>query len=166
MTTITRYGLAGMLLVVIASVLQFGLTYYQGRITTLQRDVAEITAVARQQQTTLDQIEVQRQAVAAIDIKYTKELADAKSENERLRADIANGTKRLQLNATCTKPVSKATGPASVPDDASPRYDAEFERNYLSLRERIGIATTQINGLQAYINNVCLMPRPESRNGS
>ncbi|PHZ29551.1 lysis protein, partial [Yersinia mollaretii] len=84
------------------------------------------------------------------------ELADAKSENERLRADIANGTKRLQLNATCTKPVSKTTGPASVTDDASPRYDAEFERNYLSLRERIGIATSQINGLQAYITNVCL----------
>ncbi|AXY35989.1 lysis protein [Yersinia pseudotuberculosis] len=130
-----------MLLVVIASVLQFGLTYYQGRITTLQRDVAEITAVARQQQTTLDQIEVQRQAVAAIDIKYTKELADAKSENERLRADIANGTKRLQLNATCSKPVPKTTGPASVPDDASARLTNAAERDYLSLRERIGIAT-------------------------
>ncbi|WP_049615559.1 lysis system i-spanin subunit Rz, partial [Yersinia pekkanenii] len=58
----------------------FGLTYYQSQTTKLKRDVAEITAVARQQQTTLDQIEVTRQAVAAIDIKYTKELADAKSE--------------------------------------------------------------------------------------
>ncbi|WP_222422451.1 lysis protein, partial [Yersinia ruckeri] len=26
----------------------------------------------------------------------------------------------------------------------------------LSLRERIGIATSQISGLQDYINNVCL----------
>lgn len=134
----------------------FGLTYYHYRVQSLNRDVAELSKVARQQQATLDQIEVQRQAVAAIDIKHTKELADAKSENERLRADIASGTKRLQLNATCTKPVSKTTGPASVPDDASPRYDAEFERNYLSLRERIGIATSQISGLQGYINNVCL----------
>ncbi|ELW8194492.1 lysis protein [Yersinia enterocolitica] len=114
------------------------------------------TALAKSKQDTIDQIETQRQAVAAIDIKYTKELADAKSENERLRADIASGTKRLQLNATCTSPVSKTTGPSSIPDDASPRYDAEFERNYLSLRERIGIATSQINGLQAYITNVCL----------
>ncbi|MGM7948338.1 lysis protein, partial [Yersinia enterocolitica] len=123
---------------------------------SLNRDVAELATVAKQQQATLDQIETQRQAVAAIDIKHTKELADAKSENERLRADIANGTKRLQLNATCTNPVSKTTGSASVTDDASPRYDAEFERNYLSLRERIGIATSQISGLQGYINNVCL----------
>ncbi|ELI7902414.1 lysis protein [Yersinia enterocolitica] len=140
--------------VLIASL--FGLTYYHYRVQSLNRDVAELATVAKQQQATLDQIETQRQAVAAIDIKHTKELADAKSENERLRADIANGTKRLQLNATCTNPVSKTTGSASVPDDASPRYDAEFERNYLSLRERIGIATSQINGLQAYINNVCL----------
>ncbi|HDM8336467.1 TPA: lysis protein [Yersinia enterocolitica] len=134
----------------------FGLTYYHYRVQSLNRDVAELATVAKQQQATLDQIETQRQAVAAIDIKHTKELADAKSENERIRADIANGTKRLQLNATCSKPVPKTTGPASIPDDASPRYDAEFERNYLSLRERIAIATSQINGLQAYITNVCL----------
>ncbi|HHH0321686.1 TPA: lysis protein [Yersinia enterocolitica] len=134
----------------------FGLTYYHYRVQSLNRDVAELATVAKQQQATLDQIETQRQAVAAIDIKHTKELADAKSENERLRADIANGTKRLQLNAICTKPVSKTTGPASVPNDASPRLTESAQRDYISLRERIGIATSQINGLQAYINNVCL----------
>ncbi len=134
----------------------FGLTYYHYRVQSLNRDVAELSKVARQQQATLDQIETQRQAVAAIDIKHTKELADAKSENERLRADIANGTKRLQLNATCTNPVSKTTGPASVPDDASARLTNAAERDYLSLRERIGIATTQIAGLQSYIRTQCL----------
>ncbi|MGE4939985.1 lysis protein [Yersinia enterocolitica] len=140
--------------VLIASL--FGLTYYHYRVQSLNRDVAELSKVAKQQQATLDQIETQRQAVAAIDIKYTKELADAKSENERLRADIANGTKRLQLNATCTNPVSKTTGPSSIPDDASARLTDSAQRDYLSLRERIGIATSQINGLQAYITNVCL----------
>ncbi|NQS96767.1 lysis protein, partial [Yersinia enterocolitica] len=65
------------------------------------------TALAQRKQDTIDMMESQRQAVAAIDIKYTKELADAKSENDRLRADIASGTKRLQLNATCSKPVPK-----------------------------------------------------------
>ncbi|CNE50521.1 lysis protein [Yersinia enterocolitica] len=132
------------------------LVYSQSRVTTLKRDVAEITAVANQQKKDLQLAEIHRQAVTAIDIKTTKELADAKSENERLRADIASGTKRLQLNATCTKPVSKTTGPASVPDDASARLTNAAERDYLSLRERIGIATTQIAGLQDYINNVCL----------
>lgn len=144
------------LIAVLTIFLLFGVTYYQGRVTTLKRDVAEITAVANQQKKDLQLIETQRQAVAAIDIKYTKELADAKSENERMRADIANGTKRLQLNATCPKPVSKTSGPASVTDDASARLTNAAERDYLNLRERIGIATSQISGLQAYINNVCL----------
>ncbi|MHA3575873.1 lysis protein [Yersinia enterocolitica] len=146
------------ILIAVLAASLFGLTYYHYRVQSLNRDVAELTKVAKQQQATLDQIETQRQAVAAIDIKHTKELADAKSENERLRADIANGTKRLQLNATCPKPVSKTTGPASVPDDASARLTNAAERDYISLRERIGIATSQISGLQAYITNVCLMP--------
>ncbi|AJJ63917.1 lysis protein [Yersinia aldovae] len=144
------------ILIAVAVALLFGVTYYQGRVTTLQRDVAEITAVANQQKKDLQLIEVQRQAVAAIDIKYTKELADAKSENERLRADITNGTKRLQLNATCPKSVPKTTGPSSIPDDASARLTESAQRDYISLRERIGIATSQINGLQDYITNVCL----------
>lgn len=145
---------AALIAVLVASL--FGLTYYHYRVQSLNRDVVELSKVAKQQQATLDQIETQRQAVAAIDIKYTKELADAKSENERLRADIASGTKRLQLNATCPKPVSKATDPASGPNDASARLTESAQRDYLSLRERIGITTSQINGLQAYINNVCL----------
>ncbi len=145
---------AALVAVLIASL--FGLTYYHYRVQSLNRDVAELSKVAKQQQATLDQIETQRQTVSAIDIKHTKELADAKSENERLRADIDNGTKRLQLNATCTKPVSKTTGPASIPDDASARLTESAQRDYISLRERIGIATSQITGLQAYITNVCL----------
>ncbi|CQI98093.1 lysis protein [Yersinia frederiksenii] len=145
---------AALVAVLIASL--FGLTYYHYRVQSLSRDVAELSKVAKQQQATLDQIEIQSQIVAAIDIKHTKELADAKSENERLRADIASGTKRLQLNATCSKPVSKTTGSASIPDDASARLTESAQRDYISLRERIGIATSQISGLQAYINNVCL----------
>lgn len=144
----------GAALIIVISILG----YFQSRVTTLKRDVVEITSVARLQQKQIQLIEIQRQNIAAIDTKYTKELADAKSENERLRADIANGTKRLQLNATCSKSVSKTTGPASVPNDASARLTDTAERDYISLRERIGIATTQIEGLQAYITNVCLKP--------
>ncbi|EKN3987766.1 lysis protein [Yersinia enterocolitica] len=147
---------AALVVIIIASL--FGLTYYHYRVQSLNRDVAELTTVAKQQQATLDQIEAQSQAVAAIDIKYTKELADAKSENERLRADIASGTKRLQLNATCPRPVSKTTGPASVDDATGPELTPAARRDYIDLRERIGIATSQISGLQDYITNVCLMP--------
>lgn len=142
----------GAALIIVISILG----YFQSRVTTLKRDVAEITVVANQQKKDLQLIETQRQVVAAIDIKYTKELADAKSENERLRADIANGTKRLQLNANCTKPVPKIASTASMDDVTSPELTDSARRDYLSLRERIGIATSQIAGLQEYVRQQCL----------
>ena len=151
---------AMLIAVLIASL--FGLTYYHYRVQSLNRDVSELSNVAKQQQATLDQIETQRQAVAAIDIKYTKELADAKSENERLRADIASGTKRLQLNATCTKPVSKTTGPASVDDVTGPELTPDARQNYFHLREQLVTAEKQILGLQEYIRTVVFDEKSQS----
>ena len=36
---------------------------------------------------------------AALDAKYTKELADAKAENDALRDDVAAGRRRLHIKA-------------------------------------------------------------------
>ena len=40
-------------------------------------------------------------AVPALDAKYTKELADAKAENDALRDDVAAGRRRLHIKAVC-----------------------------------------------------------------
>ena len=37
--------------------------------------------------------------VAALDAKYTKELADAKAENDALRDDAAAGRRRLHISS-------------------------------------------------------------------
>ena len=34
-------------------------------------------------------------------VKYTKELADAKAENDALRDDVAAGRRRLHIKAVC-----------------------------------------------------------------
>ena len=39
--------------------------------------------------------------VAALDAKYTKELPDAKAENDALRDDVAAGRRRLHIKAVC-----------------------------------------------------------------
>ncbi|CNI78676.1 putative prophage endopeptidase [Yersinia frederiksenii] len=140
----------GAALIILISILG----YFQSRVTTLKRDVAEITAVANQQKKDLQLIETQRQTVAAIDIKQAKELADAKSENDRLRAAVAAGNKRLQLNATCGKGNSSTT--SGSPDAESPRLTADAELNYWRLRDGIATITSQVNGLQDYVTNVCL----------
>ena len=42
----------------------------------------------------------QRDDVAALDAKYTKELADAKAENDALRDDVAAGRRRLHIKSS------------------------------------------------------------------
>ena len=42
-----------------------------------------------------------RQRAAALDAKYTKELADAKAGNDALRDDVAAGRRRLHIKAVC-----------------------------------------------------------------
>ena len=44
------------------------------------------------------QMRLQRD-VAALDAKYTKELADAKAENDALRDDVAAGRRRLHISS-------------------------------------------------------------------
>ena len=46
-------------------------------------------------------MQVRQRDVAALDAKYTKELADAKAENDALRDDAAAGRRRLHIKAVC-----------------------------------------------------------------
>ena len=58
--------------------------------------------------------------VAALDAKYTKELADAKVENDALRDDVAAGRRRLHIKAVCQSCVKPPPPPAWI-TAASPR---------------------------------------------
>ena len=46
-------------------------------------------------------MQMRQREVAALDAKYTKELADAKAENDALRDDVAAGRRRLHIKAVC-----------------------------------------------------------------
>ena len=59
-----------------------------------------------------------RHDVAALDAKYTKELADAKAENDALRDDVAAGRRRLHIVKVCQS-VREATHASGVDNAAS-----------------------------------------------
>lgn len=132
-----------------------GMWYTTSQMQSLSSELKEITQVAEQQKADLENIQRQRVQAAELDIKVTQELANAKSEIETLRVGLNTGTKRLRISASCPK-LPEATAATGKPDATSPRYDAEFERNYLSLVERIRQSETMINGLQSYIRTQCL----------
>ena len=62
-------------------------------------------------------MQMRQRDVAALDAKYTKELADAKAENDALRDDVAAGRRRLHIKAVCRSWYS----PSGVDNAASPR---------------------------------------------
>ena len=55
--------------------------------------------------------------VAALDAKYTYELADAKAENDARRDDVAAGRRRLHIKAVCQS-VREATTASGVDNAA------------------------------------------------
>ena len=63
-------------------------------------------------------MQMRQRDVAALDAKYTKELADAKAENDALRDDVAADRHRLHIKAVCQS-VREATTASGVDNAAS-----------------------------------------------
>ncbi|MBS6031546.1 MAG: lysis protein [Pantoea sp.] len=127
--------------------------YYHDQYVT-----ASSLATARQH--TIDDMQVRQRDVAALDAKYTKELADAKATIDQLHDDVATGKRRLQLNATCTK--QSATGASGMDDAATAELTPDARQNYFRLREQLATSEKQIRGLQDYIRKVVFDEKGES----
>ena len=98
-------------------------------------------------------MQMRQRDVAAPDAKYTKELADAKAENDALRDDVAAGRRRLHIKAVCQSVWSHHA--SGVDNAASPRLADTAERDYFTLRERLITMQKQLEGTQKYINEQC-----------
>ena len=66
-------------------------------------------------------MQMRQRDVAALDAKYTKELADAKAENDALRDDVAAGRRRLHIKAVCQS-VREATTASGVDNHSLPDW--------------------------------------------
>lgn len=104
---------------------------------------------------TIKDMQVRQRDVAALDAKYTKELADAKKTISNLRRDVDSGAKRLRVAATCSR-VSKTTSATGVDDAGAPELTPDARRNYFDHRDGIEVTKEMINGLHEYINTQCL----------
>ena len=94
-------------------------------------------------------IQMRQRDVAALDAKYTKELADAKAENDALRDDVAAGRRRLHIRSICPSPREATT--ASGVDNAAPRLADIAEQDYfLPQREAYHYAKTTVGSPEVY----------------
>ncbi|EHN8936955.1 lysis system i-spanin subunit Rz [Enterobacter hormaechei] len=103
---------------------------------------------------TIKDMQARQRDAAALDAKYTKELADAKSQLEDLQRCVSSGKCGLHVNARC--PANGTAGTGGLGDASSPRLTDSAERDYFTLRERIATVTKQVGYLQDYIKVLCL----------
>nr|WP_154325057.1 lysis protein [Pantoea sp. 201603H] len=127
--------------------------HYRNAYEKADNERQKATQLANSRQQTITRMQADQKSVAAIDEKYTRELADAKQTIADLQRDVAAGTKRLRVNATCQR-VSTTTAPAILDDASSPQLTPDAERAYWHLREQLATADKQIGGLQDYIRSI------------
>ena len=104
---------------------------------------------------TITDMTTRQRDVAALDDKYTKELADAKNTISDLRRDVDSGVKRLRVAATCPA-VRKTTTATGLDDAGAPELTPDARRNYFDHRDGIATVDKMIHGMQDYINTQCL----------
>ncbi|MBL9242788.1 lysis protein [Escherichia coli] len=131
----------------------WAINHYRDNAITYKDQRDKATKNLRLANATIKDMQTRQRDVAALDAKYTGELADAKETIERLHSDVIAGRKRLQVAATCAK---STTGASSMGDGESPRLTADAELNYYRLRSGIDKITAQVNYLQEYIRTQCL----------
>ncbi|EAW1317665.1 lysis protein [Salmonella enterica subsp. diarizonae] len=142
-------------MVAAVAVLGFTADHWHSRFTGAEKARKEAVALADARQQTIDDMTQRQRQNAALDAKYTQELADAKAESEKLRADLAAGRRRLQLHAVCMPATAGNTAATGATDATAARLTPDAERDYQRLRTETRAVTAQVNSLQQYITEQC-----------
>ncbi|EGP0608337.1 lysis protein [Salmonella enterica] len=146
----SRFNLTPALILIVAVLAIFVNHYRENAIAYKdQRDKANKNLSLAN--ATITDMQTRQRDVAALDAKYTKELADAKAENDSLRGKLDNGG-RVLVKGRCPVPSSAETSSAScMGNDATVELSPVAGRNVLGIRDGIISDQTALRTLQEYI---------------
>ncbi|ECO5948669.1 lysis protein [Salmonella enterica] len=134
--------------------LGWAVNHYRDNATEYKKQRDEKVQALNLANATITDMTTRQRDVAALDAKYTKDLADAKKQLDDLQRCVRDGKCGLRINAKC--PANGTAGTGGMVDASSPRLTDSAERDYFTLRERIVTVTKQVGYLQEYINTQCL----------
>lgn len=152
MSRLTAIIIAAVVCIIVS--LCWAVNHYRANATEYKKQRDEKTQALNLANATITDMTTRQRDVAALDAKYTQELADAKKQLDDLQRCVRDGKCGLRVNAKC--PTNGATGSGSMGDASSPRLTDSAQRDYFTLRERIVTVTKQVGYLQDYINTQCL----------
>ncbi|HAK8511837.1 TPA: lysis protein [Salmonella enterica] len=105
---------------------------------------------------TISDMQTRQRDVAALDAKYTKELADAQTENTDLQRRLASGS-RMRVEGRCSVPTPIETASTSrVGNAATVELSPGAGQNVLNIRTGIISDQEKLKYLQEYIRTQCL----------
>ena len=110
-------------------------SHYHDSATEFKRQRDKVIGQLSLAKDTIADMQVRQRDVAALDAKYTKELADAKSQLDNLQRCVSSGKCGLRINAKC--PANGATSAGGMGDASGPRLTDSAERDYFTLREAL-----------------------------
>ncbi|EMO8005019.1 lysis protein [Salmonella enterica] len=142
-------------LLIVAAALGWTTSHYHGNAVKYkdQRDTA--THNLKLTNETISDMQTRQRDVAVLDAKYTKELADAKAENDALQRRLAAGG-RVRVKGRCTVPASTTSAsPGSVGDAATVELSPGAGQNVLDIRAGIISDQEKLKYLQEYIRMQC-----------
>lgn len=132
----------------------WAINHYRGNAITYKDQRDKATKNLNLANATIKDMQTRQRDVAALDAKYTKDLADAKKQLDDLQRCVRDGKCGLHVNARC--PANGAASTGGMGDASGPRLTDSAERDYFTLRERIVTVTKQVGYLQDYIREQCL----------
>ncbi|EBT1548002.1 lysis protein [Salmonella enterica] len=129
--------------------------HYRNNAITYKEQLDTVTHKLTLANATITDMTKRQRDVAALDARYTKELADAKAENDALRRKLDNGG-RVRVKGRCTVPASTTTAsPGSVGNAATVELSRDSGQNVLDIRAGIISDQAKLKYLQEYIRTQC-----------
>lgn len=129
--------------------------HYHDNATEFKSQRDKVTEQLSLAKDTIADMQTRQRDVAALDAKYTKELADAKAENDALQRKLDNGGRVLVKGKCPVSAATQTTGAASMGDDATVELSSVAGRNVLGIRSGIISDQTALRALQEYIVRQC-----------
>ncbi|MCL9944181.1 lysis protein [Klebsiella aerogenes] len=129
--------------------------HYHTSATKYKRQRDEKTQALDLANATITDMQTRQRDVAALDARYTRELADAKSENDALQRKLDAGGRVLVKGKCPVSATTQTTSTASMGDAATVELSSVAGRNVLGIRAGIKRDQSALMVLQEYINTQC-----------